>query len=385
MALRSRKGDAFFITEVVFILGLLFVFVVVFVVFVVPFMFTGTASVSAQLCYNTLTMKANAEDAIDGGVDAAHITDYEDRAWYNPKGIAERTTNFLGFTTQKDINDEVEGFAGKFKDALPTMCKTNEVQCIGSAEYVAECMYDRAAETYYALRGGISHTETDFNMYRMYLQVTSGSTVGLEGHCNIYIGGWGTANPVEDNKVSFSVGGRTLIAEHYPPTADTPHDTCNITFNYVDEGIMTLVQVSRCQQAEPNGPAEQICKCFYHYYLGYSVRNGLPNTGFKQPGGYWLHANVFPTQAGYLKTPRFKGCGYEPEQEAASGGVISSSNLIEWDATTQDIPRDTYEKPIVLYTRIPTEEKTWEVTGSFTYEVSADFVLMTSEEGGYSR
>jgi len=378
--MRNRKGQGGSGGQLLMEVGAVILAIVLFVVSAsVMFMYKSNAvSTSiAATCYSSFEMTARAEGAIDdanadlksdyGGWDVAKSTGIGAAVGsvFGPvgTGIGAALGFAKGMITRdmtKKYNKMVDKFGQAMKDSIPKMCQiTSEDDCIGKADEVAQCLYKKAAATFYALGARKSRAKLDFNLFKTNVKVLGPGTILLKGSCNTYFEMPPYIPPEAEyyydhcskwHPKDIRVDGTNM--KEFPACAiegeidGLDGKFCNITFYTVDEMTMTLTMLSLCQ-ADPNGPFGNKCKCFVNLPPGYSVNNGLPNSwvssivvshanrnlstkvleGYDWPGQGNLQGSSFPNYAGCGGNPA------PPSKDALGTKTALGTNNIWWVTT----------------------------------------------------
>ncbi len=272
------------------------------------------------------------------------------------------------------------------KKSFRRMCKENvPATCTGDAKEVANCLYDRAVDTYYVLLGGRkdssgdSQTLSNFNLYEIKTRIDGPGEVLLKGDCSHYIilndFFTGEPNPYADEYKCSNNG----LANHHICWEDTTDEygnqRCKIKFEYVNRFTMALAMVEKCQNTTA-GPESSDCKCFVKPQLGYSTSNGLPLGGaYTGLGGddytreygqyFWAVFHDIGGEGTYYGDlfDKYAGCGaWFPNENGkmideatfdSLGGVTIYSPMIH-------VPFLKSETNYTLYTRIPSDSPYYE-------------------------
>ncbi|MFH1424452.1 MAG: hypothetical protein ABIG20_02090 [archaeon] len=206
------------------------------------------------------------------------------------------------------VKDAMKGAVNVAEYKTDTCVERLPAKCENPAEYAAVCVYEHIAKTYYGLGGGTlfdakttNEQDDNFYAYEMVVNITSPSTVPLYGDCSNY-----ADNPEE------VVSGVMLT--------ETSDGHCNATISKLDERLITLVMISRCQRYGPTDLGN--CKCFPSPEGGHHLRNGLHNNiiseGASNTSGSLLMNDDLYKNAPYpmdpenwdsSPNPMYSGCG----------------------------------------------------------------------------
>jgi hypothetical protein len=345
---KKAQGSAL-IWKVIMILGVLII-AVVMIGFMIKFSILAPSRISAESCRWSLNIKHGWND---------QVQDVTDQVDDNAHFLGWRPFKLLG----DPIGDTIQEGGDVVKLHTDLCIENTQTICEGTADEVAKCIYRRAAETYYVLRGGLENTKWDFNLYEIIVDITGEGTLGLHAtsggnkKCLSYLR-HGTGD-------SGTIGDLTYLF-------DSTTSTCNITSSVIGERIMTLAMIEECQSAD-QGPTDPDCKCFVDISDGYIMYNGLPNTKFitGYPGTTDImdgHPNelnlgeyipyIYPNYPGPPGNPNkyesYYGCGHEQPISPTRDNMgtqhdWNDRDMIVWDPEDWVVKVGEDEK---LYTRI---------------------------------
>ena|GEM_PF-4709116 len=294
--------------------------------FAVQFTFTGPAKVSSELCYSSLQMQYEAQEtarkAKNAAKDEANVGYGNDDAGWDD--VTEVTTYGGQHMAELAVRDGIDEIGNGIINGIPSMCSQTITHCVGDAKQVSLCLYERAAETFYGLRGGKDRslrvdkeTGGPFYMFKIYVNISEPGSVSFFNETELDV-----PCPTE-----YSQEGFEITAVGTGATAE-----CTVTFDTVDKGTMALAMMEVCLR-EPDGPFSPYCRCFANAIAGYSPKNGIPNSyGEYNPVNNVERAKVlFAQNVKYPFVPSHKGCGWKPSPPPAIEGVEMSNDMIYWD------------------------------------------------------
>ncbi|MFH1424454.1 MAG: hypothetical protein ABIG20_02100 [archaeon] len=274
--------------------------------------------VSVQKCRWTLDIKHKWDNMVDGGAkDIADIgRDVDSHTWLPGENVQRVGNTFSGNGWNSNLelgaNDMEEGGLDSLKLSVDMCVANTKVSCIGPADYVADCLYSLSTDTYYGLGGGKEEAKTknyiddttweNFVLFNISVNITRPGNIKLYGGCDNYT----TQSDVTTSTFTFQ---------------QMTDGNCNVTIRNLDEALITLVMISKCQDYGP-GDTEN-CKCFPWAHIGNQLGNGLHNNNVSDDAswspnsGTYLREDVF-TSAPYPSDfsnwtsaphPDYAGCG----------------------------------------------------------------------------
>lgn len=311
--------------------------------------FMGTAKaaipgrVASERCMWSTSIQQTWNDNVDTAIGMARDAAADaESGWYLGK-IADSSINmFQGEGYESTASQIIESASGDLEKGLHLavdLCVENTpVECIGPADYVANCLYEYAVYGYYSMGGGkgeINAGESDwderytgakvnFSLFRITANVTHPSTIELEGPCENYLKAYLAANPSYKNLKSgyFTDSNGKMIDRFMSTKNDLTDGDCNYTMYQVGRYQIEMAMIGQCQKHYPYN--QLYCKCFSNPDKGYSTLNGLPACDFKDEYGDVEYSD----NVGHI--PGYKGCGCEQLADDYTAGTttLSDRNII---------------------------------------------------------
>ena len=277
----------------------------VILVFVFQFGRSESGSISAGQCKSTIEIVNNYNQKVDDANKAAKDKiGCQTSDWLAPRycGYPQHWISW-GF-----FNPAIDGATDVVKLNTDLCLENLEASCpnvIGqtpNAADAAECVYKHAVTTYYTLQGGRKNPKYDFNLFKLTVGFDEPGVITVAGKCEDYLTPAAPIIPLNSEDECFPklTEDKYICGKNQGNVEEWPkvENTCQITFNMLNEQTMNLAMIARCQNETPDSSA---CKLFADPDKGYSTTNGLPNlivydalAFIKADDVFWKNGATYP-------------------------------------------------------------------------------------------